>query len=563
MDIKKAGGCPNPEACGWIEGSLNDSQLQLQPRSTLKQKYLIGKVLGQGGFGITYLSYDLNAYRKLAIKEYFPISFATRTKDRHTVTHSSPDNRTPYEYGLNKFTQEAKTLERLRGHANIVSVMEFFPANNTAYIVMEYLDGITLERYVRGQPDARMSFEHTLRILVPVMDALREVHREGLVHRDVSPDNIILTKSAPVKLIDFGAAKQAAQTYKTQQLILKPGYTPEEQYRSDGIAGPYTDVYSTGATFYRCLTGVVPPEAPVRMYDDTLTPPNKFGAGLSTQAENAILRALGVRSKDRYQTIAEFQRHLVDHVTKPDTPDATFSSPHPVTTSLKTFRVWWTAALVSMFLASFSSSVLKISLLIIGAVAFALSGRVIGWRNDRSRHEGNNIALDRPQLALILLAIFSMISVTLFPAWAAVVGALLMIPGAFVGSSLIKTRGAALSTPSHPTSRPIKITLRFTAGDEMGETVEVGSDPIIIGRDPRSANLIVRSPHVSGAHVKVSLNKSGDLNIEDLNSRNGSYIRRSTGDGQWLRLLGSETLSIGDSFCLSDDQTAVFEVIDA
>ncbi len=203
----------------------------------------------QGGFGITYLAADLREYRKLDLKEYFPSSFATRDADRHTVTYAGPGNRAPYQYGLKKFEEEGQTLQKFQHHLNIISVITSFKANGTGYIVMEYLDGTNLLAYLKRQTAGKISFEEALRILTPIMDALREVHRAGVIHRDVSPDNIYLCRSGRIKLLDFGAARLALRDQtQSQQLILKPGYTPEEQYRNSGVAGPFTDVYSLAAT---------------------------------------------------------------------------------------------------------------------------------------------------------------------------------------------------------------------------------------------------------------------------------------------------------------------------
>lgn len=565
MEPKSKGLCRNPDTCGWLEGSPNESPLQLPPRTRLNKRYLVGKALGQGGLGITYLSCNLDNFSRLAVKEYFPRSFATRTTDQHTVTHSSPDNRTPYEYGLNKFIQEAKTLERLRGHANIVSVIEFFPENNTAYIVMEYLDGVTLEKYLRDQ-GGKISFDHSLQILLPVMDALREVHATKMAHRDVSPDNIILTKSNQIKLIDFGAAKQTIQGQRTQQLILKPGYTPEEQYRSDAVAGPGTDVYATGATFYRCITGVVPPEAPGRMFEDTLLAPGKMGAKLPRHGDRAIMRALAVRAKDRYQNIQEFQGDLTQPDIARQDPESdnpkrlSFGTTPPTIPPTKNFRVWWIVGLLAIVIGSFCDLPWKLPILLLGLIAVAGGGQTIkrlnNIRNDGARHEPDT----RPNL-LLLLAIFSCLIVGPVSFPYALCGLIALVPAIFVGMSLSREAKLPekLITVKPPDRR--ELGLRFDAGDLIGETVDVGSDPITIGRDPAVSNLIIRAAQVSGAHVKVWRDESGGLNVQDIGSRNGTYFSRSPGNGKWERLVRVEILFAGDSFYLSEPSTALFEVV--
>jgi hypothetical protein len=571
MEPKKHGSCPNPHSCGWTEGSGNQSQVQLQPRTELKGRYVIGKSLGQGGFGITYLSWDLEQYKKRAVKEYFPSSFATRDSDRRTVTFSSPETRDPYQYGLNKFTQEARTLERLRGHANIVSVIEFFPANNTGYIVMEFLDGITLDSYLANREGQKISFDECLQILVPVMDALREVHAANFAHRDVSPDNIVLTKSGQIKLIDFGAAKQAARDKKTQQLILKPGFTPEEQYRSEGVAGPWSDVYALGATIYRCITGNRPPDAPDRLSEDTLAPPRKSGAKMPAQSENALLRALAVRAKDRYQTISDFQRDLVpviirdDDKVRDDGKRVDVVVPTGGDGILRQFRAFWILGTALMFVGSFFRSdkdarwLLAVLGILVLAITIPLLVRARGRARDNKAHFEYGLLF-----FLLLLTVPGILIATLAQVPIAFVGVALLLPGLFIAGTLIAK--TAVKTPSSDVPETVRVSekvgLRILAGEDAGSIVQIGNDPIVIGRDPSRANLIIPSVLVSGAHAKVWAN-NGALNIEDLQSRNGTYVRRSSGTGEWRRLTASEVLLNGDQFYLSDAATAMFEVTSA
>ncbi|MFL6417031.1 MAG: protein kinase domain-containing protein [Bryobacteraceae bacterium] len=338
MDVKQNGRCPNIGSCGWTEGTRNPSELQLQPRTILVGRYLLGRVLGQGGFGITYLSFDLAVHCKIAVKEYFPTSFATRQTGSQTVTSSDPESREHYRYGLEKFSHEAQTLSRLRGQ-NTVAVMDFIEANETGYIVMEYLDGITLAKYLAGQENGRIGFEECIRILTPVMDALENVHTAHIIHRDVSPDNIFLCKSGAVKLIDFGAAREVLRDQRTRLLILKPGYTPWEQYQPEGHTGPWTDVYSLAATMYRCLTGAAPPEAPFRLSRDTLASPRDRGIQVPEMAERTILHGLAVRDKDRYQTLANFRRDLMPAPPAPKPPEANEFLDH--SGLLNVVRTWW------------------------------------------------------------------------------------------------------------------------------------------------------------------------------------------------------------------------------
>jgi formylglycine-generating enzyme required for sulfatase activity len=297
--------CPD---CGWEEGQPAESPQHLPPQSVLDGKYLVGRALGQGGFGITYLGWDLNLNAKLAIKEYFPRDLCTRARDEHTVQPLTQRTRQSFAYGLQKFVEEGQTLARFRNHPGIVSVLGYFQENGTAYLVMAYVEGQTFKHYLEEHKGGRIPYPEAFTILTPVMAALREVHRVDLLHRDVSPDNIYLTKDGQAKLLDFGAARYAmGEADHTLSVILKRGYAPEEQYRPRGRQGPWTDVYALGATFYRAITGTVPTDAPDRLAHDDLIPPRRLGVEISAESEFALLKALAVRTENRFQDIAEFQ----------------------------------------------------------------------------------------------------------------------------------------------------------------------------------------------------------------------------------------------------------------
>ena len=306
--------CPN---CGWVKGSANESPLHLQPGIILAEKYLIGRVLGQGGFGITYLAWDIFLERKLAIKEYFPRDLCYRNAgDRSVVIHSGT-MLDQYQYGLDKFLAEGKTLAKFDGHPNIVAVRDYFTANDSAYLVMSYLEGVTMAGYLE-EKGGRLTFEEVIKIIMPVMDALKVVHEAGLLHRDISPDNIMITLNGRVVILDFGAARHAiGEKVKKFSVIIKPGYAPEEQYRSSGKQGPWTDIYALGATLYRALTGVMPPESLDRLSSDTLPVPSAYGAILQPQEESAILRALSVKAEERFQRIEDFQNALTAVASSP------------------------------------------------------------------------------------------------------------------------------------------------------------------------------------------------------------------------------------------------------
>ena len=296
--------CPE---CGWDEGQLAESPQHLPPRSVLDGKYLVGRALGQGGFGITYLGWDLNLNCKLALKEYFPRDLCTRGRDECTVQPLTQRTKESFAYGLDKFVEEGQTLARFRDQPGIVSVLGYFKENGTAYLVMGYVKGVTFKQYLQ-EHNGRISFPEALRILTPVMNALCELHSVDLVHRDISPDNIYLSENGQVKLLDFGAARYAlGEASQDFSVVLKHGYAPEEQFRRQGRQGAWTDVYALGATLYRAITGKEPSDAPDRLVHDDLVPPRQLGIDISPGAEGALLKSLAVRAGGRFRSIAEFK----------------------------------------------------------------------------------------------------------------------------------------------------------------------------------------------------------------------------------------------------------------
>ncbi len=317
--------CPH---CQWEEGTPIASPLYLLPRTVLVDQYLLGRVLGHGGFGITYLAWDLRLHRRLAIKEYMPQGIAGRAPGHSNV--SIYTNEEDYQWGLERFLDEARVVAKFADHPNVMSIINHFADNDTAYIVAEYLDGSTLLEYTEDQ-GGTIPYETAARILMPVMDALREVHKSGILHRDISPDNVCITRAGLVKLLDFGAARQAlGQKSKNLSVILKEGYAPEEQYRTKGDQGPWTDVYATAATLYRCVTGKIPPPATDRAYQDELETPSSLGVALPQGVEASLLKALGVRAENRFQSIQEFQAALLGQSEiKPPPPPPPLPPPVP------------------------------------------------------------------------------------------------------------------------------------------------------------------------------------------------------------------------------------------
>ena len=289
--------------CGFDENE-EKPYLALPLGTILNGRYMTGKVLGIGGFGITYLGYDLTLEIKVAIKEYMPSALATRHADQYSVVLTGRVE-TDYRYGMERFLDEARILAKLQNTPHIVSVQNYFKENNTAYFVMEYIDGMSLKEYLTSQGDS-IPYGQAMTILQPVMEALEQVHALNLLHRDISPDNIYITSAGESRLLDFGAARFAMGDGKSVSVILKHGYAPEEQYSSHGNQGPWTDVYAMGATLYRCVTGVLPPDSIERIHGDTLKKPSELGVRLPANAENAIVKALALKPENRFSNMSEF-----------------------------------------------------------------------------------------------------------------------------------------------------------------------------------------------------------------------------------------------------------------
>ena len=280
--------------------------LALPMGTVLRGRYLTGRVLGVGGFGITYLGYDLVLEIKVAIKEYMPSGLATRHANRYQVVLTGR-RKEDYENGMERFLEEARILAKLQGTPNIVSVQDHFKENNTAYFVMEYVDGMSLKAYLACQ-GGKIPYDQALTILRPIMGALVRVHSMGLTHRDISPDNVSITSGGESKLLDFGAARAAMGDDKSISVILKHGFAPEEQYSSHGSQGPWTDVYAMGVTLYRCITGELPPDSIARAHHDTLKRPSELGAALPANLEAAIMKAMAVKAEDRFPSMRLFCR---------------------------------------------------------------------------------------------------------------------------------------------------------------------------------------------------------------------------------------------------------------
>ena len=294
----------------------------LRKGTRLIGRYTIEGVLGQGGFGITYLGIDELHEKKVAIKEFFPQGIVTRNIEyQDTVTVTFVGEKDNYEKGKERFLKEARTMAKFSKDEGIVKALDFFEINNTAYIVMEYLEGVTLKQYLRE--NQRIAPEDLIELLVPLIESLDEIHSQGMIHRDISPDNIMVLPDGRIKLMDFGAARDYTEFgEKSLSIVLKPGYAPPEQYQTHGIQGPWTDIYALCATMYKCITGENPPDAIERVMDDHLKKISAFGIPVLPQIEEAIIKGMSVAANDRYQNVGDFCEDLYGGYEENSVPEA-------------------------------------------------------------------------------------------------------------------------------------------------------------------------------------------------------------------------------------------------
>ena len=295
------------EYCGFDSINYQPNNHWLPLNTILNGKYLVGKVLGEGGFGITYIAIDLNLNMPVAIKEYYPNGFVSRdtTMLNNNVTKYQGEKLEFFEKGLDRFLTEARSIAQFYQTSGIAKVIDFFKENDTAYIVMEYVDGITLKQYLKDK-GGKLDIDTVLALIKPVITSLEEVHKAGLIHRDISPDNIMINSKGDLKLLDFGAARKYEDSEnKSLSIMLKPGYAPEEQYRTRGVQGPFTDVYALCATMYKMITGKTPPESLERRAEDTIAWPSSLGIVIPENIESTLKKGMEILSKDRIQDMSE------------------------------------------------------------------------------------------------------------------------------------------------------------------------------------------------------------------------------------------------------------------
>lgn len=295
------GKCPH---CGFNEGDVPKQPDHLFAGMTLNSRYVIGEVLGAGGFGVSYKAWDMKLDTVIAVKEYYPSGIVNRTPGTKEVIMYARKKEREYEFGKERFLNEARNMAKFNSEKNIVNVFEFFEENSTAYIVMEFLDGITLSDYLRST--GKVGVEKSIDVTNAICDALTKLHAEGIIHRDISPDNIFMCKDGGIKLIDFGTARFAMDENKQMTIVLKPGFAPPEQYEKINKQGPWTDLYALGATLYYILTGIKPEESTNRKVKDSLKYPHELDPKIPINLSNTIMKAMAVEVSMRFKTVKEF-----------------------------------------------------------------------------------------------------------------------------------------------------------------------------------------------------------------------------------------------------------------
>ena len=299
--------------CGYEDGDPAAEAYFLCPGMMLNNRYIVGEVLGFGGFGIIYKAWDNNLNIIVAIKEYYYAGVATRQPGTQPVLIYTQNRRAEYQHFLYRFLDEARYTAKFGSeNSSIVNVYEFFEANNTAYMVMEFLEGITLNEYLKKDT---MDVEQCITVMQNICSALKTVHAGGIIHRDISPDNIMLCTDRTLTLFDFGAARfskneDPEMTKRTQ--VMKPGFSPPEQYQSISKQGPWTDVYALGATLYYMITGVKPLESTNRIEEgkDSLIPPKEIRPDIPDYINDTIFRAMALEMHLRFSSVDEFEKAL-------------------------------------------------------------------------------------------------------------------------------------------------------------------------------------------------------------------------------------------------------------
>lgn len=301
--------CPH---CGYVDGSPPAEAYHLTPGEILNHKYIVGTAIDSGGFGIIYRAWDAQMEQVVAIKEYFPNGVVSRVPGQNDVIVYSGKNREVFRKGVDRFLVEARNMAEF-SQPDIVALYDYFEENNTAYIVMEYLDGVSFKEYLKER-GGQIPSEEVVDITLHVLAALEEIHSHHIIHRDISPDNIFLCSNHRVKVIDFGAARfSSGEESSNFSTIVKPGYAPAEQYRTKSRQGSFTDLYALGACMYQAATGEKPQESLARAMHDDLRPPKELNPEVPEYLSDIIMKAMAMDEDERFQSSEEFMKALKGH----------------------------------------------------------------------------------------------------------------------------------------------------------------------------------------------------------------------------------------------------------
>ncbi len=295
--------------CGYVEGTPPVQPHCLTPGTILGDHFIVGTVIGFGGFGITYKCYDTTLGIIVAAKEFYPMGLVNRSPGETKVGLLSGERREQYNTQLKRFFMEAQSVAQFGKAKDIVNIYDYFEENKTAYIIMEYIDGILLKDYLEKQ--GAMSAEVALGVIMPIIEGVKKIHSKGIIHRDISPDNIFITDENSIKIFDFGAAQlNNSKEGIAGEKVIKIGYSAPEQYRDKSRQGFYTDIYSVGAIFYQMLTGRKPIESTERERKDKLKSPLELGVKVNSNVDRAVMEAMAVQPELRYQGIQQFEEAL-------------------------------------------------------------------------------------------------------------------------------------------------------------------------------------------------------------------------------------------------------------
>ena len=298
--------------CGYYEDMQENPINRLPHGVVLNGRYIVGKTLGVGGFGITYKAWDLKLENVVAIKEYFPSSLVNRAPGSKNIILINNKNEKIFKIGYNRLLDESRYVAKMQGKANILNVNAFFEENNTTYMVMEYLDGIQLRDIVRKR--GKITVNEAIDLIANICDALKVVHSEKIIHRDIAPDNIIVKTDSSgrinkMTLIDFGNSRLSGVN-ELDEIIVKEGFSPVEQYDNVHRQGAWTDVYAIGATLYYALSGIKPTESRKRKEEDMLIPLHKLDSNIPINLSNVIMRAMAIEEHLRYQNVVDMKRDI-------------------------------------------------------------------------------------------------------------------------------------------------------------------------------------------------------------------------------------------------------------